>query len=87
MFKLDGTIDCYLFLKPGTLNWCIWPSLKAKRDYIMSGSCGQPCPAHLRNKINDVFGHKEWSFDKAGEDSEPDWEEGGINVHCSVHNL
>ena len=84
---MDGTIDRYLFVKPFTLNWCIWPSLKAKRDYIMSGSSGHPCPAHPRNKINNGYNLKDWAFNKAGEDSEPDREEGGTEVHCSVHNV
>ena len=87
MFKLDGTYDRYLFVKPGILNWCIWPSLKPKRDFIMSGSSGQLCPAHPRNKINKGYNLKDWSFNKAGEDSEPEWEEGGVKVHCSLHDL
>ena len=62
--------------------------MKAERDYIMSGSSGQPCPAHPRNKISyNKYNHKDWSFNKAGEDFEPNWEEGGVEVHCSVHNV
>ena len=87
MFKLEGAYDRYLFVEPGTLNWCIYPSLEAPRDYIQSGSCGQPCPAHPRNKIShNEDNHKDWSFGKSGEDSEPDWEEGGIKVQCSLHD-
>ena len=87
VFKLEGAFDRYLFVEPGYLNWCIYPSLQATRDYIQSGSCGQPCPAHPRNKRSDRGdNYQDWSFDKAREDSEPDWEEGGIIVRCSVHD-
>ena len=85
---MEGSDDLYLFVKPDWLSWSIWSSLKAEKVFIDSGSAGQACPAHPRNAPNLAQGYKEWKFNKA-EDNDVmsrDWEEGGVVVHCSVHN-
>ena len=46
MFKLEGSVDRYLFVKPGWLNWSIRSSLDAEERFIESGSSGESCPAH-----------------------------------------
>ena len=41
--------------------------------------------ASPESKINKRINENDWSFNKAGEDEERDWEEGGAVVHCAVH--
>ena len=71
MFKLEGSADCYLFVKAGKIdirddfwNWSIWSDLKGRSRYIKSGSASQVCPAHARNKSNQRrwFEQDDWSF-------------------------
>ena len=87
VFRLEGSDDSYLFVKPGWVSWSIWSSLKAEEVYIDSGSLGQACPAHPRNAFNLQDGSKDWNFNKAdGNNVESDdWEDGGVAIHCSVH--
>ena len=86
VFKLEGSSDFYLFVEPERTNWAIWSNLKAEERFIRSGSAGQACPAHPRNKINKRFEDNDWEFNKAKEyDSKEDWEEGGVTVQCTVH--
>jgi len=87
VFKLEGSDDHYLFVKPYRISWSIWSSLKAEKVYIKSGNAGQPCPAHPRNAPNLRYGTKEWKFNKADDNYvyTQDWEEGGVVLHCSVH--
>ena len=80
MFKLEGSADCYLFVKPNENNWSIWSGLDCEERHIKSRSSGHSCPAHQQN-TND------WSFNKAGEDEEEVWEEGGVIVQCTLHGL
>ena len=87
---MEGSDDCYLYVRdgPDVYSWTIWSSLKGGQVYINSGSAGHPCPAHPRNASNLLDGSKDWNFNKADDnevDSE-DWEEGGVVIHCSVHN-
>ena len=86
MFKLEGSSDFYLFVAPGKDKWAIRSSLKGDKEYIRSGSVGQACPAHPRNKVNKRFYRNNWSFNKVKEDSrKEDWEEEGVVVQCHVH--
>ena len=84
VFKLEGDTDCYLFVKPGMVTpppWSIWSDLDGKERcmYIQSTSAGLKCAARCNRS--------DWSFNKAGEDEEEeDWEEGGVVVHCTVHD-
>ena len=86
---MEGSDDHYLFVRSGWMSWSIWSSLKAEKVYIDSGSAGQDCPAHPRNAINLREGAKEWSFNKAVDNDvhSEDWEEGGVELHCSVHTM
>ena len=59
--------------------------LEGKKRYLRSGSSWPRCVASPESKINKRFNQKEWSFNKAGEDEKRDWEEGGVVVHCAVH--
>ena len=52
----------------------------------MSGSAGLRCPASPESKFNKRDNINDWSFNKAGEDGEENWEEGGVVVSCSVHD-
>ena len=86
MFKLEGPIDCYLFVKG--ISWSIRSDLKGKKRYIRSGSAGLPCPADPRNRNfnSKRFRIKDWQFNKADKDAKAaDWEEGGVVVKCTVH--
>ena len=85
MFKLEGSAGCYLFVKPNESRWSIWSGLNGEKRYIKSGSSGQSCPAHQQNKFSTRFNTNDWEFNKAGEDEEEVWEEGGVIVQCSVH--
>ena len=38
------------------------------------------------NKINKRLNQNDWAFYKAGEDDVMVWEEGGVVVHCTVHD-
>ena len=84
VFKLKGSSDFYLSVKYGC--WTIWSNLKSDKKYVQSGSAGQACPAHPRNKVNKKFEENDWSFNKAKDDDDKeDWEEGGVIVQCTVH--
>ena len=88
MFKLEGSVDRYLVVKPDKLTWIISSSLDDEKAFIHSGSAGESCAAHPGNfsfhkqsyKINN------WRFNKAGENQEEKFEEGGVVVRCSVHD-
>ena len=78
---------CYLFVKPGKVNWGIWSDLKGEKRFIRSSSAGLRCPASLESKFSKRFDTSDWSFNKAGEDDkEEDWEEGGVVVQCIIHD-
>ena len=84
MFKLEGPIDCYLFVKG--ISWSISSDLKGEKRYIRSGSAGLPCPADPRNRNSKRFKTKDWQFNKADKDAkDEDWEAGGVVVKCTVH--
>ena len=85
VFKLEGSPDFYLFVKAGYTNWAIWLNLKAEKMFIRSGSAGQACPAHPRNKFNKRYNLDDWSFKKLEEDATGDFEEGGVVVQCTAH--
>ena len=86
MFKLEGSVDRYLFVT--LLQWSIRSSLDAKKLFIESGSVGESCPAHPSNLSTNQKSYKQnnWQFNKTGENQEPKYEEGGVLVRCSVHN-
>ena len=85
MFKLEGSIDCYLYIKGS--NWSIWSDLKGEKRYIRSGAARLPCPADPRNRNNKRFKIKDWQFNKADKDAKAaDWEDGGVVVKCTVHD-
>ena len=88
MFKLEGSADRYLFVKPGRVNWSIRSSLDAEKELIHSGSAGESCPAHPSNFFchQQSFKQNNWRFNKAGENQEEKFEEGGVVVRCSVHD-
>ena len=86
VFKLEGSDDRYLFVKPGKVAWSICPDLKGENWYIRSGNAGPRCPASPESKFNKRWNQNDWSFNKAGEDGKDDWKEGGIIVKCSVHD-
>ena len=88
MFKLEGSVDRYLFVKPDTFGWSIRSSLDAEKMFIESGSAGESCPAHPSNFSfhNQSFQQNNWRFNKAGENQEENFEEGGVVVRCSVHD-
>ena len=79
MFKLEGSAGCYLFVKPNENDWSVMSGLDGEKRYIKSRSSGQSCPTQQQN-TND------WSFNKAGEDEEEVWEEGGVIVQCTLHD-
>ena len=86
VFKLEGSSDFYLFVKPGKTNWAIWSNLESGQRYIRSGNAGQACPAHPQNKFSKRFDTNDWGFNKAKEDDDDeDWEEGGVIVRCKIH--
>ena len=79
VFKQEGAADCYLFVKPGQLTyWVLCSCLEGKKGYLGSGRSGPRCVSR--------FNENKWKFNKADEDEERDWEEGGVAVHCAVHN-
>ena len=87
VFKLEGDTDCYLFVKPDMVTrppWLIRSDLDGKERcmYIQSTSAGLSPGLKCAARCN----RSDWSFNKAGEDEEEDWEEGGIVVHCTVHD-
>ena len=88
MFKLEGSVDRYLFVKPDDLSWSIRSSLEAEKRIIKSGSAGESCPAHPSNfsRHKKSFEINKWRFNKAGENQEENFEEGGVVVRCSVHD-
>ena len=88
MFKLDGSVDRYLFVKPGYKYWSIRSSLDAGNELIRSGSAGESCPAHPSNISfhRKSFNINNWEFNKAGENQDENFEEGGVIVRCSTHN-
>ena len=79
MFKLEGSAGCYLFVKPYEASWSVWSGLNGEKRYIKSGSSGQSCPAQQEN-TND------WEFNIAGEGEKEVWEEGCVNVQCTLHD-
>ena len=91
---MEGSDDHYLYVGHGWISWSVWSSLKKEKVYIDSGSAGQPCPAHPRNAPNLKEGLKEWKFNKAPGNTPDEWDvgkgregqEGGVVLHCSVHN-
>ena len=84
--EVEGSSDFYLFVKSKGSQWTICSNLNADKSFISSGSAGQACPAHPRNKINKEYKLNDWFFNKAEEDdNKTDWEEGGVVVKCSVH--
>ena len=89
MFKLKGSVDRYLFVKPGKLNWSIRSSLDAEKEFIESGSAGESCPAHPSNFSlhKQSININNWQFNKAGETQEDKFEEGGVVVRCSDYLL
>ena len=86
---MEGSDDYrYLYVGPEWVSWAIWSSLTGEEIFIDSGSCGQACPAHPRNAHNSREGSRDWKFNREDDndvDSE-DWGEGGVVIHCSVHN-
>ena len=86
VFKLEGAAERYLFVEHGTISWGIFSDLKGEKRFIRSGSAGLRCPARPESKFNKRFDTNYWVFNKAGEDDEEDFEEGGIVVRCSVHD-
>ena len=88
MFKLESSVDRYLFVKPDLLAWSIRSSLDAEKRFIESGSTGESCPAHPSNFSihKEPFQQNNWGFNKAGENQEVKFEEGGVVVRCSVHD-
>ena len=90
VFKLEGSDDCYLYVRdgPDVYNWSIWSSLKGGQIYINSASAGQACPAHPTNASNVWDGYNDWRVKKKRGNASGgnDWEEGGVVVRCSVHN-
>ena len=86
VFKLEGSSDFYLFVKPGYSFWAIRSNLESDQSYIKSGSAGQACPAHPQNKFSKRYDANDWLFNKAKEDDDKeDWEEGGVFVQCKIH--
>ena len=83
VFKLKGSADTYLFVKSGDSYWTI---SKAEKRYLRSGGAGIECPAHPKNKSSRMLKTKNWGFNKTPEDSNEDWEEGGVTLHCTVHD-
>ena len=85
---MEGSFVCYLFVKPGKVNWGIWSDLKGKKRFIRSGTAGLRCPASPESKFSKRFMDEfnDWSFNKAGENDKEDWEEGGVVVQCTVHD-
>ena len=86
VFKLEGSTDCYLFVKPGSTVWAIWSDLKGEKRFIMSGSAGLRCPASPESKFSKMFDINDWLFNKAVEDDKEDFEEGGVVVSCILHD-
>ena len=88
MFKLESSVDRYLFVKPGMIIWSIRSSLDAEKSFIESGSAGESCPAHPSNlsRHKQSFNVNNWQFNKASENQEGKFEEGGVVVRCSVHD-
>ena len=75
-------------MKPGYLSWSIRSSLDAEKSFIYSGSAGESCPAHPSNFFLHQQSYKQnnWKFNKAGENQDENFEEGGVIVCCSVHD-
>ena len=95
VFKLEGSFDYYLFVKPGYSHWSIcsdlkgWiftSDLKPKKRNIISGSAGLICPASPESKFSRRDDNNDWSFNKAGDFDKEDWEEGGVVVQCTIHD-
>ena len=86
MFKLDGSLDRYLFVYGG--RWVIRSSLEAKKALMRSGYSGQICPAHPSNFSTSKpdLDLNIWEFNKADENQEENFEEGVVLLRCSVHD-
>ena len=90
VFKQERGAGCYLFHDRSTCYWSIQSDFKGEIRYIRSGSNGPRCVANPENKINKWLNQNDWAFYKAGEDDGYGrvmvWEEGGVVVHCTVHD-
>ena len=91
VFKQERGAGCYLFHDNSTVPtccWSIWSDFKdvSGMSYIRSGSNGPRCVANPENKKNKRLNQNDWAFYKAGEDDVMAWEEGGVVVHCTVHD-
>ena len=86
MFKLEGSLDRYLFVVNG--RWVIRSSLEAKKALMRSGDSGQICPAHLSNYSTSKpdLDLNIWEFNKADENQMEKFEEGVVLLRCSVHD-
>ena len=76
-------------MKPFTAWWTIGSSLDAKNALMQSGRSGQMCPAHPNNFSTSKpdLDLNIWEFNKADENQDEKWEEGGIVLlRCSVHD-
>ena len=60
--------------------------MESGERFIRSGSAGLQCPARPESKFRKRFDINDWQFNKAGEEDEEDWEEGGVVVRCIVHD-
>ena len=82
MFKLEESVDRYLFVNPRDEGWTIRSSLNAENALIRSFSSSQSCPAHPIN--NDLT--KSIKVNKAGEEEKEKWEDGIVLLRCSIHD-
>ena len=89
MFKLEGPVDRYLFFHPDDMGWGIRSSIDADKALMRSGCSAQICPAHPSNFYTQKpdLDLNIWEFNKADENQDEKWEEGGIVLlRCSVHD-
>ena len=86
MFKLEGSLDRYLFVVNG--RWVISSSLEAEKALMRSGDSVQICPAHPSNFSTSKpdLDLNMWEFNKADENQEEKFEEGVVLLRCSVHD-
>ena len=91
MFKLESSVDRYLFVKPGyvMIRWIISSLSIEEQRFLLSGSAGESCPAHPSNFSFHKKSLKQnnWVFNKAGENQEENFEEGGVVVRCNIHDV
>ena len=89
VFKQEGSVERYLFVKPGKLSWHVSPSfIDLKGKFLHSGSAGQSCPAHPSNSMmhNLARNINNWRFKTVSEGQDDKFEEGGVVLRCSVHD-